>query len=122
MNPATEMQRVIDDFVSRVTDLAKRAALEAIGGAMGMSSSSYKHRPSSGGRAKRGAEQMEAMKAKILRAIKDHPGKRSEELNAALGTTTKELALPLRQLVADKLVTTKGQRRGMTYYAKSSKS
>lgn len=39
------------------------------------------------------------------------------EINAKLGTTTAEVALPIRQLVAEKLVRVEGQRRGSRYFA-----
>lgn len=52
----------------------------------------------------------------MLEHIAAHPGVRIEQINASLGTATKELALPLRQLVDAGTLRTEGQRRGTKYY------
>jgi predicted HTH transcriptional regulator len=122
MDYSKQMQDVVNGFVSQVTELAKRAAVEAISKSMGIaprSTSAALTRTNIGtlgGRGKRDVEQMDAMKTKLLRLIADNQGVSSERINSLLGTTTKQIALPLRQLVADKLVTTKGERRGMRYF------
>lgn len=69
------------------------------------------------GNGKRSSAQLAEFKQRILSRLASNPGIRTEELNAALGTSTKELALPLRQLVADSVVRTEGERRGTRYYA-----
>ena len=43
-------------------------------------------------------------------------GLRIEEINRELGTTTKDLALPIRKLVADGMLAAKGQRRATKYF------
>ncbi len=46
-----------------------------------------------------------------------NPGLRIEQINKQLGTTTKSLALPIRKLVAEKRVKTKGAKRSTAYFA-----
>ena len=46
-----------------------------------------------------------------------HPGLRIEQINKEIGTSTKDLALPIRKLVAEKRVKVKGKKRSTTYYA-----
>ena len=46
-----------------------------------------------------------------------HEGLRIEQIHKELGTTTKDLALPIRKLIAEKRIKTKGQKRSTTYYA-----
>jgi predicted transcriptional regulator len=58
-----------------------------------------------------------AMQGKVLGFIKSHPGLRIEEINRELGTTTKDLALPMRKLIAGKAIKTEGQRRATKYFA-----
>jgi hypothetical protein len=43
--------------------------------------------------------------------VKAKPGLRIDEINKELGTTTKDLALPIRKLIADGMLTAKGQKR-----------
>jgi DNA-binding MarR family transcriptional regulator len=68
-------------------------------------------------RARRGQGEIEALRGQLLAAITEQPGRRTEDINAALGTRTTEIAPVLRRLVADKLVRTEGARRGMRYFA-----
>jgi predicted ArsR family transcriptional regulator len=58
-----------------------------------------------------------ALRDKLLAAIAEQPGRRTEELNAALGTSTKQIAQLLRRLVTDNLVRTEGARRDTRYFA-----
>ena len=54
-----------------------------------------------------------------LRAyIAKHPGERIEQIGKALGVATKDLALPVKKLIAARSVATKGQKRATKYYPK----
>jgi hypothetical protein len=68
--------------------------------------------------AKRTPEELEALTKSLVSYLKKNPGQRSEQIAAGLGTTTKDLALPLGALVEAKQLKTAGQRRGMTYTVK----
>jgi hypothetical protein len=74
-----------------------------------------KARPKGG---KRTAEDLEAIKKTIVSAIRKSPGVRSEELAKQLGTTTKELQLPMLQLRESKAIRMKGQKRAAQYFIK----
>jgi len=50
--------------------------------------------------------------------IKSNPGQGVEQIAKALSTTTKELTLPIRKLLADKKITSKGQKRATRYFPK----
>jgi predicted transcriptional regulator len=54
---------------------------------------------------------------KFASYVKANPGLRIEQINKELGTTTKDLALPIRKLIADGKITAKGQKRSTTYFA-----
>ena len=69
-------------------------------------------------RGKRDAQQLEALSTKLRSYIAKNPGQRMEQIAKGLGTTTKELVLPARKLLAAKQISTKGQRRATTYFAK----
>jgi hypothetical protein len=62
---------------------------------------------------------IEHLRTRLLAVITEQPGRRTEDLNVALGTSTTQIAPLLRRLVADKLVRTEGARRGTRYFAVS---
>jgi len=49
--------------------------------------------------------------------VRSNPGQRGEHIAAALGTDTKSLRGPMKRLIEDAKVRTKGERRGMQYFA-----
>ena len=71
------------------------------------------------GRDRRGSDEINALRGKLLSVITENPGRRAEDISAALGTKTAEIAPPLRRLVADRVVRTEGARRGTRYYLAS---
>lgn len=123
-----EMNRAVQQFVVQVTGLAQRAALETFSSAIG---GAREQRPDARApksaparvsnapgsrRGKRTADDLERLAVRVLAFIRAHPGLRAEQLNDALGTTTKEVALPLRKLVSEGVLSTKGQRRATSYF------
>jgi hypothetical protein len=66
--------------------------------------------------AKRTPEELETLTKNVLAHVKRNPGQRVEQIAAALGTSTKELALPIIKL--GKALKTQGQRRGTKYSAR----
>jgi hypothetical protein len=127
-----DMNQVVQGFVTQITELARRAALETLesafggksGGSRGAPAAIALHiagvaragRPRGGRGAKRTAEDLAAMSDKFAAFVKANPGLRIEQINKQLGTTTKDLALPIRKLVADKVIAVKGQKRSTTYF------
>ncbi len=57
------------------------------------------------------------MSGALMGFIKKNPGQRGEQIAAALRTDVKTMRLPILKLIAEKKLKTKGQRRGMTYFA-----
>ena len=126
----SQMNQSVQDFVVQITDIARRAALDTLGAVFvsrpgGMSATAMKpivvdHAPagrSNGGRgAKRAPEDIEALAKKFATFVKANPGLRIEQINKELGTTTKDLALPIRKLEAESVISTKGQRRATQYF------
>src|SRR5687768_12325993 len=66
---------------------------------------------------KRTSEEIEQLAKNIAGYIEKHPGQRSEQIAAGLNLTTKDLTLPIKKLIADKKVKSKGVARGTTYVA-----
>jgi hypothetical protein len=127
-----DMNHAVQGFVTQITELARRAALDtlesAFGGKTGRAGGAptvaamptpdvaRAGRPRGGRGAKRTAEDLEALSEKFAAFVKANPGLRIEQINKELGTTTKDLALPIRKLVADKVISAKGQKRSTTYF------
>src|SRR5258706_7795367 len=120
-----EMNRVVAGFVSQITELARRAAIDTLESALGK-------RPSGGSRgsfgaggrrkgAKRTGDELEKLADAFHAFVGKHPGLRIEQINKELGTTTKDLALPIRKLISEGALKTKGEKRSTTYFAGESK-
>jgi hypothetical protein len=131
-----EMNRTVQGFVTRVTDLARRAAIDtlqsALGGVQGAHNSSVAAAaPSFRGRAgrppgrrgaKRSPKDMEALSERFVAFVRQHPGLRIEQINKQLGTLTKDLALPIRKLIAAGTISVDGEKRSTTYFAGKKKA
>jgi hypothetical protein len=132
-----EMNRTVQGFVAQITELARRAALDTLESAFqgraprgGGSASSNGvaavaaatslgriGRPRGGRGGKRTPADLEALSERFGSYVRANPGMRIEQINKQLGTTTKDLALPIRKLISEGAITTKGQKRSTTYFA-----
>jgi hypothetical protein len=128
----TEMNRTVQDFVAQISELARRAALNTLVSAfhsMGgrrsgaaapltaLTGNGRVGRPRGGRGAKRTSADLEALSQQFASFVKSNPGLRIEQINKELGTSTKDLALPIRKLVSTGVVSTKGKKRSTTYFA-----
>jgi hypothetical protein len=122
-----DMNRAVEEFVAHVTQLARQVAVETLastfGGPDGRKSAGRAAvvapaaaRPRGTRGAKRTAEDLEALAGKLAAFVKSNPGLRIEQINKELGTTTKDLALPIRKLIGEGIVATKGQKRSTAYF------
>ena len=115
----TEMNRVVSGFVAQITELARRAAIDTLESALGKRGGATAL--SRGGRrkgAKRSGDELDKLGDNFHAFVVKHPGLRIEQINKELGTTTKDLALPIRKMIADGSLKTKGSKRSTTYFAK----
>ncbi|MBA2541881.1 MAG: hypothetical protein H0V17_19710 [Deltaproteobacteria bacterium] len=116
-----EMNRVVQGFVALITDLARRAAIDtlesALKGGRGSKGSMLGMGRGRGKGIKRTSDELEGLSEKFVEYVRDNPGMRIEQINKQLGTSTKDLALPIRKLIADGTLKVKGQKRSTTYFA-----
>ena len=129
-----EMNRVVQGFVAQITELARRAAIDTLesafggGGGGGRSGRSAPvaaalaanlgrvGRPRGGRGAKRSSADLEELSTRFASFVASSPGLRIEQINKQLGTTTKDLALPIRKLISEGRIKAKGQKRSTTYF------
>jgi len=131
----TEMNRTVQEFVAQISELARRAAIDTLESAFGAGAGAARGstgagpvtraptaapvragRPPGGRGAKRTQEDLDALSNQLASFVKSNPGLRVEQINKQLGTSTKDLALPIRKLLADSVITSKGQKRSTTYF------
>jgi len=133
-----EMNRAVQGFVAQITELARRAAIDTLESAFGgraarssapapvapvaTASIGRVGRPRGGRGAKRTSADLEALSERFASFVKANPGLRIEQINKQLGTTTKDLALPIRKLISEGVVSAKGQKRSTTYFAGKKKA
>jgi len=139
----SEMNRTVQGFVAQISELARRAAIDTLESAFAgrstrtaaaspvvtaAASNGERTERARAGRPRVGAKRTSAdlveLSERFASFVKANPGLRIEQINKELGTVTKDLALPIRKLLADGVITSKGQKRSTTYFAgkKSSKN
>src|SRR3954462_13936300 len=110
----SEMNHLVSGFVAQITELARRAAINTLESALGKTGSGGLSLRGGGRRgkgAKRTSGELDKLADAFVTFVGKHPGLRIEQINKQLGTTTKDLALPIRKLIADGEIKTKGTKR-----------
>lgn len=97
---------IADEFVDRIERVVRDRVLEQIQRVV----------KNPGTSPKRTERLIDEAKEQILKAIKAHPGSRSEEIQKLVGMNAALLALPLKQLVETKALKFKGVARGRRYW------
>jgi len=124
-----EVREAVESFVEQLKGLIQRAALESVqtalngGNPPALRGSKRQARPAAAGSArydaisKRSPAELAALIKKLHSHIAKHPGLRIEKISAGLGLPTKALVLPVKRLISERKVTTKGQKRATVYFA-----
>jgi hypothetical protein len=122
-----QIRKTIEAFVEELSGLVRAAALQSVTEAFGAGGVPARRgrgpgpapAPATRGRAKgqkRPPEALAQLTDSLMSAIKAAPGQRMEEIAKGLGTSTGELTLPAKKLLAEKKIKTKGERRATKYY------
>lgn len=122
-----QIRKTIEAFVEELSALVRAAAVQSVTDAFGAGGAAPARGrgraaaapPAARGRSKgqkRAPEALAELTDKLLAAIKASPGQRMEEIARGLGTSTSELTLPAKKLIAEKKIKTKGERRATKYY------
>jgi len=119
----------VESFVEQLKGLIQQAALESVQTALnGRNQPSQRRTKAAGGgtmaglqRYEAGAKRTPAELAALIKKLHAHiaknPGLRIETIGTALGVPTKALVLPVKRLVSERRVSTKGQKRATVYFA-----
>ena len=128
-SPIDQIRNRIEEFVTELDGLVRQAAVESVAQALGNGAPARRGpRPARApattharGRSKgqkRDPRELEQLTHNLLAYISKSSGQRIEQIAQGMGTTTKELALPAKKLIAEKKIRTKGQKRATAYFAK----
>ncbi len=119
----------IEAFVSELNELVRQAALDAVsdalrsGGAATLRRGAVSDRsPRAGlrrGGGKRTPDEIDATAAHVLAYVERSPGQGVEQMARDLDISTRELTLPIKKLLADGRISTKGHKRATKYFAGS---
>src|SRR5262245_22602453 len=112
-----QISKLVDEFVNQVAQLARKAAMDTISTALGGAVPGLGNGAGRGrgrgriGRiaapaasrlpkgAKRPPGEISQLKDRVFEHITSNPGQRIEQINKELGTSTRELSLPLKKLI-----------------------
>lgn len=128
----------VEQFAAELAELIRESAMETVsvalagarpspgrGGRRGATAVVAAVRSTGRGRAasrekgaKRPPDEIERLTGRLYDYIKGNPGQRIEQIADGMGTSTKELNLPAKKLIAGKQLKTKGQKRATQYFAK----
>src|ERR1700749_838491 len=120
----------VEAFAEELSALIRDSAMETVREALGGPAPRRGARggraaaaaaPVRGGRREKGQKrdpgEIERLTGRLLDYIKGNGGQRIEQIAAGMGTVTKELNLPVKKLIAQKSLKTKGQKRATQYFA-----
>lgn len=113
------MNQAVAGFVEQVTAIARAAAIDTLKNALGAPSpriGTSSGKRSSGTRKKRTSEDLDSLAVTFRAFVAKHPGLRIEQINRQIGTSTKDLALPIRKLIAEGMLKTSGEKRSTLYF------
>ena len=135
-NLQQSIEQQVGAFVRNVSDLIRRAAIEALeraivvpaAGAIGVaggedqrkrrrtSNGSGKQRPTRKSAPAREPAELAALTERLYEAIASHPGETMEVLAPAVGSPAKQLRVSIEHLLTGERVKKAGQRRSMRYF------
>ncbi|MEO8903434.1 MAG: hypothetical protein ABI488_14575 [Polyangiaceae bacterium] len=123
----------VEAFAEELSALIRDSAMDTVRTALG--GTATPRRGARGGRAaaspapvrgssrrekgqKRDPGEIERLTDRLLDYVQGNAGQRIEQIAAGMGTVTKELNLPVKNLIAQKSLKTKGQKRATQYFAR----
>ena|SRR6478609_7694544 len=124
MDIDSKIRACVDAFVAELTDLIREAAVEKVAEALTGSTvvrargraTRVSASRGGGGGGKRTSDEIEAQCEQIANYVTKNPGQGVEGIAGGLNTSSKELTLPIKKLLASKELTRKGHKRATKYF------
>lgn len=119
---------MLEAFAGDLAGLIRESAMQSVRDALGDEPAGRAGRRSGGasmaaaaGRrlpkgAKRPPDEIVKLTARLLEYVKGHKGERIEQIAKGMNISTRELNLPVKKLIADKSIKTRGQKRATQYF------
>lgn len=129
----SQISKLVSEFVDNVTALARRAAVDTLTSSLDDRGGRRRGAGSiaavgdvlkaerRGKGAKRSSSQLDRLQSRVMEFVTANPGMRIEQINKELGTSTRDLQLPIRKLIATGSLKSKGEKRATTYFAGAGK-
>lgn len=122
MDIDSKIRACVDAFVADLTALIREAAVEKVaealtGGAIARGRIRAGSRITAvRGGGKRTSDEIDAQCEQIANYVTKNPGQGVEGIASGLGTSSKDLTLPIKKLLASKELTRKGHKRATKYF------
>ena len=125
----SRVEAFAEELSALIRDSAMETVREALGGSAAPRRGGRGGRPVAspaplrgGGRREKGQKrdpgEIERLTARLLDYVKGNGGQRIEQIAAGMGTVTTELNVPVKKLISQKSLKTKGQKRATPYVAR----
>jgi len=121
-----QIRGMLEAFASDLAGLIRESAMQTVRDALGgvpsgRGSAKRGVRGAPAGRrlpkgAKRPPGEIAKLTGRLLDYVKGHKGERIEQIAKGMSVTTRELNLPVKKLLADKSIRTRGQKRATQYF------
>jgi len=117
---------MVENFAGELAALIRESAFETVRTALGdggggrgrRSGISLAGRSSRSKGAKRPPAEIAKLVGKLRDYVKTHPGQRIEQIAKGMSVSTRELNLPAKKLLAQKVLKTRGEKRATKYFPK----
>jgi hypothetical protein len=127
----SKIRGMVEAFAGDLADLIRESAMETVrdalggvpsgrrgGGAAARVSVAGASRRALPKGAKRPPGEIVKLTARLLEYVKAHKGERIEQIAKGMSVSTRELNLPVKKLIAQKSIRTRGQKRATQYFPK----
>jgi hypothetical protein len=114
---------MVEAFAGELAALIRESAFETVRAALGEGGGRARRGPAlrisgRGKGAKRPPGEIAKLVGRLRDYVKAHPGQRIEQIAKGMSVSTRELNLPAKKLLAQKVLKTRGEKRATKYFPK----